>query len=431
MAGPSRPEPSAEIIRAAKQTILQSLSDEMIVALASLLIAETPRTSEHSNTGPEKECAICNYTCGEQRDDGTMEVIVTLPCNHSFGMRCLAKACQRVQTCPMCRGPIPGPIVQDFAAIYRKQQDAKQGHHLGSACEHQLAFDGPEYLPEDAEDMQLGRPATSFDYEFALPHDSTAGWTFLLCPHVTPEQRVEGTRKAHMDEVVVAIDAALAPIGLQNCASKFVYGVWFGPQSTACGHAKNTVALSTSRDKNGAFVDAAVKALKDVEDSLRTRVLLSGGRIVLKTQSAYFDDVFTETLDTWQHNGFTNLQGRPARNKQFWQPLSKIIERLRIQHQTTVHSWLVDDVDILPLASLIRATTWTWCERTQSNNVSMKKGLALAERLWSEQRTDHFRQYATPTWLLRQELRNAGGLDNSAPQDILALEPSTQSVELE
>jgi hypothetical protein len=34
----------------------------------------------------DRECNICTEIIGEARADGTVELGVTLPCNHSFGL---------------------------------------------------------------------------------------------------------------------------------------------------------------------------------------------------------------------------------------------------------------------------------------------------------------------------------------------------------
>lgn len=418
MAGPSNPvPPTAETLQAAKQKILEalSLSDETIAALATLLIPKTPKITEHAAAIPDKECAICNYTCGEPRDEELpMEMLVTLPCNHNFGMRCLAKAAQRVKTCPMCRGEIPEPIVADLVAVYQnqKRKDSKPAH-LGASCRHSLSqdtFDEREYLPDDADEMNLFRPATSFDYEYAMPHGHTAGFTYLLCPKVIRDQKDDTLRKAHMDEIVVTIHAAEVPSGVRSGASKFVYAVWYGPNRISyLSKAENRVDFSTSRDRSGAFVEAAAQALKDLDDLYELGALRRGGRVILKTTSCYFGDAFTDYLDIWKNNGFVNLQGRPVRNKQIWQDLDELIEKLRTEYQTTVHSWDVEDDFIQPMDAFIKATSWTWCEDSQRDKPLLEEATQAANGIWERAREKHFRSlghYATPRWVIRQDKRN-------------------------
>lgn len=125
---------------------------------AKLLIPEPVKVSEHSPAPPDKEYAICNYTFGEQREDGSIEIGVTLPCNRSFGLRCLAKGAQRAKACPMYSEEIPAQVVTDMVSIYQNQEDASPAHS-GRTCPHnEFAFDDREYVldgPDDEEQRRL------------------------------------------------------------------------------------------------------------------------------------------------------------------------------------------------------------------------------------------------------------------------------------
>jgi len=213
-------------------------------------------------------------------------------------------------------------------------------------------------------------------------------------------------RKAHTDEIVVTIFGQEAPSNLPNNSSKYMFGIWFSPQYSPVRAVKNMVELSTSRDENGAFVEAAIKALEVVEESLRREILPRGGRIILKSPSMYFDDVFTQYLDIWKTNGFMNLQGRPVRNKGFWQSLEERVLRLQSEYQTTVHNWQVEEEDIKPLRIFMDGTTWQWCDAKRLNEPMTEAAFNFAQRYWSAQRARHFRQYGTPAWVIEQAARD-------------------------
>jgi hypothetical protein len=66
---------------------------------------------------PTKECIICSSTIGQPRDDGSVEAGVTLPCSHSFGLRCLALAARNNNRCPMCRTQMHWDILSDLTNI--------------------------------------------------------------------------------------------------------------------------------------------------------------------------------------------------------------------------------------------------------------------------------------------------------------------------
>jgi hypothetical protein len=143
MSKPSESSLSADQLRAVKARIISCLTNEDIFAISALLVppptvvesAVPDLTDYEAQMAVDKECGLCLETIGETRPDGSIGVGVSLPCNRSFGMHCLAQASQYRVTCPMCCVNIPPGIIADLILFIRAKQLAEPVHP-GCNCEH-------------------------------------------------------------------------------------------------------------------------------------------------------------------------------------------------------------------------------------------------------------------------------------------------------
>lgn len=418
-------------ITAAKAAILNSLSNDTIESLAKLLARDSaPQVTEHvSVIVPDKECAICNYTLGEQRDDGTLEIGITLPCNHSFGMRCLAQAVQRVETCPMCRGDIPSQVVKDLTIMLSHREQDHDFAHPGATCPHNAdAFDEREYVQEDP---NLLGETTSFDYEFALPHGLT-GWTHLVCPNTVDNVRQGGNRAAHTDEIVVAIAADDCPLVIGDGTSDdaFCFALWYGPthENARFSGANSVQQAKMANDRNGAVLEGALYAIQQYSLRMSNGVHERGGKLILKSSSDYFCRSITEYLDVWRGNGFKNLKGRPIRHKQLWRALSDSLILLRDVYGARVVVWEVDDDFMKPITTMVSTVQNALASENMQHGVT-DKALRMTLSVWQKERDKYFRRnghYGTPDWIRFRDGRrwthdDSGWiLDSEEPAPILS-----------
>ena len=104
------------------------------------------------------DCTICTSTIGQPRDDGSVEALVTLPCSHAFGMRCLAHAIADRGTCPICRDAIPLDIVRDLYRIGRGLEGSATGDRVNEQVRRRRGLDWRELDRREAE-----RDAESFN----------------------------------------------------------------------------------------------------------------------------------------------------------------------------------------------------------------------------------------------------------------------------
>ena len=118
-------------------------------------------TTNNNNTTTPIECSICTSTIGQPRDDGSVEALITLPCTHAFGLRCLAHAIADRGTCPICRDAINTHIVRDLHRIGRSLAGTSATGDVETAeTRRRRGMDWEELDRQEAE-----RDAAAFDDE--------------------------------------------------------------------------------------------------------------------------------------------------------------------------------------------------------------------------------------------------------------------------
>ena len=124
------------------------------------------RTTED---GKEAEC-FCAEIIGSQKEDGTIEYGILLPCGHCHGHRCLAKALITRPECPECRTRVPKQLredinlVNDSAGVEEEESDEPNPVLFADALLH-LTGRQREIISNLRQTMSTGQDVEMMDVE--------------------------------------------------------------------------------------------------------------------------------------------------------------------------------------------------------------------------------------------------------------------------
>lgn len=185
--------------------------------------------------------------------------------------------------------------------------------------------------------------------EHVVAVETTQGsspWTFVSCPNEVKDCEEHGPEAiAHNGAIIIAVDGACRGNGTPN--ARAATGVFFHPNNH--GNQASLLQGTQPQTNQRAELTAALSALK-IATRIRARNFKKYHaprgpyrklrRVVIKTDSSYLVKGITNYIYDWRLNGFTNIHGRPVKNKYLFLQIDRAITVLN-RMQTAVQFWYV------------------------------------------------------------------------------------------
>jgi len=346
----------------------------------------------------DNECSICMQKINElDVDTGRIDMRLTLPCRHYFGINCLLKSARKLKSCPYCRTPIPKQCLE---LLDRARGD--QPAHTGGFCEaNDRCFSHGQVFIPPSKPEKVENP-TALHYEYASIY-TEAAWTVLLCP--SKHDWFSVTRKAHEDEVVVALGTKLHRITLPDGAwtTKTVAGYWWGPQPE--GPASGRLAMNgimEAKDERAGLIEAAIRVVNAYMSCITCDQRPRGGKLILKTSCHIFVNHISRLTTTYVDNGFTDSDGRPLRNQLGLQHLKYVVNLLKVHHDVTVYAWHAFSHLMQPLNTMLEDAQFDAAGRVRDASKEMHDH---AREVWEDECAvyrDGRLKWLTPRFVRRQ-----------------------------